>query len=75
MHMIRLNITLPDEIAKRLSKEGNKSRLIADALREKFAREKKKELDRLMLEGYKTSCQQDRKLISEWEKISLEKWD
>jgi len=73
--MMRLNITLPDEIAHRLSTKRNKSRFIAEAVKEKFEREKKKELERLMLEGYKATCKEDKNLNSEWERITLEKWD
>ena len=75
MCMTRMNITLPDEIAQKLSKKRNKSRYIAEALKEKFEKEKKREIERLMLEGYKATCREDKKLNSEWENISLEKWD
>ena len=39
--MARLNITLPNEIARKIANKHNKSRFIAIALEEKLEREKK----------------------------------
>jgi predicted transcriptional regulator len=73
--MTRLNITLSDEIAKQLAEKRNKSRFIAEALEEKFEREKRKKIERLLREGYKASSKEDKKLDVDWEKAGLEKWD
>ena len=73
--MVRLNITLPDEIAKDLDSEQNKSRFIAAALKEKFERERREKIEHLMMEGYKATYREDKKLNAEWEKVNLEKWD
>lgn len=73
--MVRLNITLSDEIARELADKHNKSRFIAEALKEKFERERRKKIEHLMIEGYKTTYREDKKLDAEWEKASLEKWD
>ncbi|MBI4744811.1 MAG: hypothetical protein HY776_08380 [Actinobacteria bacterium] len=73
--MTRLNITLPDEIAKQLAEKRNKSRFIAEALEEKLEREKRKKIERLLREGYKASSKEDKKLNVDWEKAGLEKWD
>lgn len=73
--MIRLNITLSNEIAMDLADKRNKSRFIAEALKEKFEREKRRKMEHLMAEGYKTTCYEDKKINAEWEKASLEKWD
>jgi metal-responsive CopG/Arc/MetJ family transcriptional regulator len=75
MRMVRLNITLPDDLVKQLKQEKNKSRFIAEALREKINREKRKETERLMKEGYSESSREDQKLNSDWEKTSLEEWE
>lgn len=75
MCMIRLNITLPEEIAKRLSGKHNKSNFIAVALREKFEREKKKKIENLLIEGYKLTSDEDKNLNTDWENVDLEKWD
>ena len=73
--MIRLNITLPDEIAKRLGGKPNKSRFIAEVLKERFERENRKKLECLLIEGYKSTSHEDKKLNADWEKVDLEKWD
>lgn len=49
---MRLNITIPDEIGKLLDSVPNKSRFIAQALKEKFEADKRKTLEREMAEGY-----------------------
>ena len=72
--MKRLNITLPEEIVRELKNVPNKSRFIADVLREKFERERKKKLDELLIEGYKTTKEEDKKINKEWEEITLEGW-
>ena len=73
--MTRLNITLPDEIAKKLATKHNKSRFIALALEEKLERERKKKIDNLLLEGYKATSKEDAKLQANWKKAGLEEWD
>jgi len=73
--MIRLNITLPDNIAKVLAEKQNKSRFIAEALKEKMERENRRKMEQLMVEGYKKTVHEDKELNAEWEKASLEKWD
>jgi len=73
--MIRFNITLPDEIANKLAEKRNKSRFIAEALKEKLEREKRKEIERLLMEGYKVTSKEDKKINSDWEKATLERWE
>jgi len=70
----RLNITLPEELYREIESIPNKSRLIAEALKEKLEREKKKRLDELLIEGYQATKEEDSKLNEEWEKITLEGW-
>lgn len=73
--MIRLNITLPDETARKIANKPNKSRFIAIALEEKLEREKKKEIEKLLLEGYKSTSKEDVELQTDWEKAGIEEWD
>ena len=73
--MKRLNITLPDEIAEKLDGRPNKSRFIAEVLKEKFNHENLKKLDRLLVEGYKATASEEKNINDEWEKASLETWD
>ncbi len=73
--MKRLNITLPDDIAQQLEDKHNKSRFIARAVKEKIEREKRAQLERQLVEGYKATDKEDATLDSEWEKAGLEVWE
>ena len=73
--MARLNITLPDEIAKKLENKRNKSRFIAIALEEKLQREEMEKLNRLLLEGYRATSVEDAKVQADWEKAGIAEWD
>lgn len=72
--MKRLNITLPETINKEIENIPNKSRFISEALKEKIEKMKKQKLDKLLIEGYKATKEEDRKMNREWEKITLEDW-
>jgi metal-responsive CopG/Arc/MetJ family transcriptional regulator len=72
--MKRLNITLPEDIACEIEDVPNKSRFIAEALKEKLERIKKEKLERLLIEGYKATSREDKEINEEWEKITLEGW-
>ena len=72
--MIRLNITLPEEIAKKLSSIPNKSRFIAQVLKEKFEQQEKEKLKSELKEGYKSLSKEIEKINKEWEKADLEGW-
>jgi hypothetical protein len=64
---IRFNITLPRELGLKLKASKNHSKLIAESLSEKFAREEKKRLDAALAEGYKTRAQDDAALNREYD--------
>jgi len=72
--MKRLNITLPDEVVREIKDLPNKSRFIAEALKEKLERIERERLDRLLVEGYKATKEEDKRIDKEWEKITLEDW-
>ncbi len=72
---MRLNITLPDSIAKKLSNKRNKSRFIAEALREKFEREEREELKRLLIEGYSQRANEAEEIEKDWGAIEMESWE
>jgi len=74
MSMKRLNITLSEEIVEEIKDVPNKSRFIAEALKEKLEKMKKEKLDRLLIEGYKATKEEDKNVDEEWEKITLESW-
>ena len=73
--MTRLNITLPDEIANKIANKHNKSRFIAEALKEKIEREKQKRIELFLLEGYNATSKEDAKLHADWKKTSVEGWE
>jgi predicted CopG family antitoxin len=60
-----MNITMPEDVVKDLKRVKNKSRYIADALREKFQVEKKKALERVLTESYRRAAKEDALLAKE----------
>ncbi len=68
--MVRLNITMPDDLGKELRHVRNKSGFIAEALREKLNRDKKRKLESLLIEGYRKSAQDDKVINQEWDAAS-----
>lgn len=72
--MVRLNITLPDDLGKELKKVSNRSRFVSQVLREKLEREKRQRLDKLLIEGYQHIREEDRTLDKEWSKATLKDW-
>lgn len=72
--MKRLNITIPNELNQELETIPNKSRFIAEALREKLERGKKRKLETLLIEGYKATKKEDKKVNQEWEQVAMEGW-
>ena len=72
--MKRLNITLPEDLCEELKTIPNKSRFIAASLKEKLEREKREKLDKLLIEGYIATKEEDQEVNEEWGKISLDGW-
>jgi len=72
--MKRLNITIPEEIVLGIKDIPNKSRFISEAVKEKLDRIDKEKLDKLLIEGYKATGKEDKKINREWEKVTLEGW-
>jgi len=75
MNKKRMNITLPEKVAEAIAPFNNKSKFIAEAVIEKIERDKKKELDTILIEGYRLQKKNDKELNDEWEDITLESWD
>jgi metal-responsive CopG/Arc/MetJ family transcriptional regulator len=72
--MKRLNITLPDSLNRSLETMNNKSHYIAEAVKEKLEREKIQKLEEQLIEGYKATREEDKKLNMDWENITIENW-
>ena len=68
----RLNITIPEDVAKELDKVPNKSKFIAQAVSEKIKRIKKEKLIKELKEGYRATKEEDKALNEEWKKITIE---
>lgn len=72
--MKRLNITIPEELAKELENIPNKSKFISEVLQKELKELKLKRLDSLLIEGYKKTNDEDHLIDTEWEDITLESW-
>lgn len=72
--MTRLNITLPDHIADGLSRIPNKSKFIAEVLEKELKERKQRELDKLLVQGYQKTNEEDVSIDAEWETATLETW-
>lgn len=73
--MVRLNITIPEDVAEQLHQIRNKSQFIARAVAEKFNREKRQRLEKAMIDGYKEAAAEDRRLGHEWDTATREGWE
>ncbi len=72
--MKRLNITIPEELAKELENIPNKSKFISEVLQKELKELKLKKMDSLLIEGYKKTSDEDQLIDTEWEDITLESW-
>ena len=78
MNTIRLNITLPAELANQLNKlvkSREKSHFIAEALSQKIERIQRERLQIKLEEGYKATKEEGNLLAREFEPVDLEGWD
>lgn len=77
-NIVRLNITLPEELAKELDEvagPGQKSRFIAEALKRRVQEIRNQELRSLLEEGYKARRKEAASISKEFEAADLEGWD
>ena len=65
MNTVRVNITLPLDIAEMLKNVKNKSSFIAEAIRERIEREEKANLIKELSEGYKVRKKEDKEISLE----------
>jgi metal-responsive CopG/Arc/MetJ family transcriptional regulator len=70
MNTVRVNITLPMEIAQMLRNVKNKSAFIAEAIRERIEREEKANLIKELAEGYQIRRKEDNELSLDWDTTS-----
>ncbi len=75
---VRLNIVLPISITKELdqfSGPRKRSQFIAEAIELRIKQLKAKEMDALLIEGYKATKDEGREITKEFEAIDFEGWD
>ena len=78
MNTVRLNITLPEELAEQLDKlvaPKKKSSFISETLRERIEKIQNEQLQKLLEEGYKATRKESLALAEEFEPADLEGWD
>ncbi len=77
MRAIRLNFTIPEEIAERLREkvaERGRSAFIVEAIKERLDQMEREQFRLFMAEGYCVRREEDREMNQEWEAATLEKW-
>lgn len=78
MRTVRLNITLPEDLAQALEKLASprqKSSFIAEAVRQRIKQIESEELERELEEGYRARKQQSLYIAEEFESADIEGWD
>ena len=70
MNTVRINITLPLEIAEMLKNVKNKSSFISEAIRERIERENRTNLIRELSEGYKIRKKEEKEISLDWDTTS-----
>jgi len=78
MHSVRLNITLPEDLAHQLNKlvgPRKKSSFITETLRQRIEKIQNERIQKLLEEGYKSRKAESLAMTKEFEPIDLEGWD
>jgi len=78
MSAVRLNITIPEELARQLEKlvgPRNKSHFIAEALKQRIGEIQEEELNKILEEGYKARKQESLSIAKDFEAVDVEGWD
>jgi len=78
MSTVRLNVTLPEELARQLDNLAGtrkKSRFIAETLRQRIEKIQNEQLQTLLEEGYKAARRESLNITKEFERVDLEGWD
>lgn len=78
MNMVRMNITLPEDLARQLDQlvgPRKKSRFITETLKERVKRIEEDKLQKMLEEGYKIRKEESLSIAKEFEPVDLEGWD
>lgn len=77
MKTLKLNFTVPEDIAQALKSRINKrkrSAFVAAAVLEKLKELEQEQLEKELQEGYQARREEDAEINKEWERATLEKW-
>lgn len=69
MHTVRMNITLPEDVAGRLKRIKNKSAFIAESLKEKFEHLEEEQLLSQLEAAYKAEALEADRDIEVWDGV------
>jgi len=78
MSTVRLNITLPNNLASKLNSlisPRQRSQFIADAVQQKIKELEEVALQKKLEEGYKARREESLKITKEFESLDLRGWD
>lgn len=78
MSTVRLNITLPEELSKKLDEltgPRKKSRFISETIAQRIRQIQSEQLEDQLEEGYKATKKEALALTREFEAADLEGWD
>ena len=73
--MVRFNITVPDRIAQKLTKVGNKSRFISEAVEEKIKTQEKERRMITLAQEYKEMASEQEEFMKDWSVTETEGWE
>ena len=75
---IRLNITLPSNLAKelkRITAPRKQSQFVAEAVEQKIKQIKIEQMEKILEEGYKATNKEGIRITKEFDSVDLEGWD
>ena len=78
MKTLKLNFTVPEDVAKSLKtrvKARKRSAFVSEAVRARLKELEEAELKRQLVEGYKARGNEGKATDAEWEHATLETWD
>jgi len=76
--MVRLSIAIPKDLAEALNKTAGtrkRSHFIIEAVKQRIRQKERKDLNKLLVKGYKATLKESLTIAEEFEAIDLEGWD
>ena len=78
MGVVRMNITIPHELAEQIDKltpPRRRSQFIAEALKQRLEKIQQERLQKSLEEGYKARKEESQSMAKEFGAVDLEGWD